>query len=537
VTLPRSFTRAAAAVTSIHAGLTADVLARHLQDVIVVLSTTVDEDDALAPAYLLATNLLARLYPTLVLDAPTGLQQQASETAVRVNPRVALAEPADDPSSCRIRLHVGRADGRVPVHGGDVVTIDAAGWVAAVDMPAPEGLGPAAAPAALAGAAIGVGEVFRAVFARWLPNGGRGVPSPALWDLVSGTCRADEGDGESWTRSSETAPMLGAVHLAGAGAIGQAAALTWREASATGELIVLDHDDVDVGNLQRYVLADDADEGADKTEVIARALARCGLVVRPVRQRWGQGPESAPGRAVVAVALDTADGRLSVAAGTHGRVYNAWTGPVDLGWSRHETFGGDEPCLACLYLPVGRRPSLHEQIGLALGQDPLRVRMYLPRGVVLSAPLAEVTPLPGQALPAEAPAWTASSLIDDLVTSGAIPAADRDAWAPRHVLDLWHEGVCGGSVLVRPGDKAEVPVPLAHQSALAGVMLATQVIVAADPALRARRDRAGQGRLDLLGSLPQVIGRPRQVTPGCLCRDDDYGRATRRTSQDPAGRD
>jgi len=529
VRLPRSFARSAAAASAVHAGLTADVLADRLRGVTVVLSTAADRRDPLAPAYLVAANLLARLYPTLLLQAPSGLLQDAREIVLAINPAVGLQEPGGTPPVRRVHLQVGRRIAPAAADVTDVVTVDAAGWVAAVDAGAPDGVGPPAAPSALAAGAIGAGEVFRAVFGEWLPDGGRRGPAPALWDLVTGVCRAPaagDGDGAAdWTADLGGTTALGTVHLAGAGAVGQAAVLTWRAAGASGELVVVDHETVDVGNLQRYVLTDDASEGTAKTEVVARALASSGLAVRQARHRWGQGEESAPGRGVVAVALDTADGRLAVAAGAHSRVYNAWTGAVDLGWSRHETFGGHEPCLACLYLPTGPRPSLHEQIASALGQDPLRIRMYLPPGSLLSGLPSFILPLPGEPLPPEADGWTARSLLDDLIATGVLPAADRGAWAARHVLDLWHEGVCGGTLLVRPGDLPDVPVPLAHQSALAGIMLATQLLVAADPVLRDRRDAAGQGRLDLLRALPQVVGRPKQVTAGCLCRDPDYVRA------------
>jgi hypothetical protein len=68
----------------------------------------------------------------------------------------------------------------------------------------------------------------------------------------------------------------------------------------------------------------------------------------------------------------------------------------------------------------------------------------------------------------------------------------------------------------------EAMVPLAHQSALAGVMLAASMLVAADPALRELRAEAVEARVDLLRGFPQVLPRPRQLTSGCICSDPDY---------------
>jgi len=72
----------------------------------------------------------------------------------------------------------------------------------------------------------------------------------------------------------------------------------------------------------------------------------------------------------VLAALDTPEARIAVQAGLPEHVYNAWTQPADLGWSRHEAFG-TQPCLVCLYWPDRRQPSQHELIADALGQADL----------------------------------------------------------------------------------------------------------------------------------------------------------------------
>ena len=69
--------------------------------------------------------------------------------------------------------------------------------------------------------------------------------------------------------------------------------------------------------------------------------------------------------------------------------------------------------------------------------------------------------------------------------------------------------------------------PLALQSALAGVMLAVSAIVANVPQLAAHSPFMTEMRLDLLSGPPQVLGRPRQRTPGCLCGDPVYLQAAR----------
>jgi hypothetical protein len=529
MSLPRFFYRAADAAAAAGPRLTRDVLEARLEAVVVTASTNVGREDPRAHGYLLAVNLLARLYPRLQLVAPPPLRSDAEALALSINPSIELLAPTDDPLRTApelFRVHVG---GDRPATSSEV-TVDAAGWVVAVDVAAPDGLGPAAPSAALAAAALATRELFRAIFAEWMNVSPRVGPVPAFWDVVTGECRDPQAGipAGGWTEAETIKPDLGTVHLAGAGAVGQAATLTWRAAGASGVLVPVDHQIVDVGNLQRYVLTTDASEGETKVAIIASALEGSSLVVQPELCRWGESSQAEPGRHTVAVALDSADDRLGVAGGTHGRVYNAWTSPVDVGWSRHESFGGDEVCLGCLYWPRGPQPSLNEKIATALQQDPLRIRMYLSLRIPIATVPPTIQPRPGEPLPAAAARWTQRSLLEDLVASGRIAEADAARWATSTVKELWHDAVCA-SMLARLPDDLVVDVPLAHASALAGIMLATQVIIANDPRLLRRRDGHVEARIDVARPLPQILGRPRQPHSECICRDPAFVSAWIRT--------
>jgi hypothetical protein len=64
---------------------------------------------------------------------------------------------------------------------------------------------------------------------------------------------------------------------------------------------------------------------------------------------------------------------------------------------------------------------------------------------------------------------------------------------------------------------------MAHQSALAGIMLATELLVASSDDLRALRPMAPEGRFNVLVGLPQSPARARTtLTKNCLCTDADY---------------
>ena len=201
------------------------------------------------------------------------------------------------------------------------------------------------------------------------------------------------------------------------------------------------------------------------------------------------------------------------------------TQPADVGWSRHESFG-EEPCLACLYVPTGRRPSQHELVSRALRQPELRVLAYLTFRVPVDSPLRpeQIPRLPNHPVPQDASTWVSQSILEDIGQRIGTDSDGLSIWKGKQIGDLYREGICGGAII---SDKLgelpqEVAVPLAHQSAFGGIMLATQLIVGSSSELQPFRSTSTEARLDVLAGLPQVVARPRQRTPSCLCSDSDF---------------
>jgi hypothetical protein len=95
--------------------------------------------------------------------------------------------------------------------------------------------------------------------------------------------------------------------------------------------------------------------------------------------------------------------------------------------------------------------------------------------------------------------------------------------------------VCAGMLIEHAGDRrvGEVSVPLAHQSALAGILLASWLVVDRVPALRALRASATQARYDVLRGGVQVWPRVRGRVVRCLCSDPDYRHRYRERWPDP----
>lgn len=511
--LPRFFSRVRDALTPV-ADINPEALERHLDGTPVVIDAPTAADEAGLAGPLMAANLAARLYPKIQLTGTTDFTTAAADLIMSINP---LADVTTNQSAPSVVSAVGVTFGTSDVAiRSSMVRVTSSGWNIALDTELPD-LGPGHPIANLAGASIAMGEVFRAAFGSALNTGGSSGPSPATLNLLTleGASAAPYG-----SANLELPP----THLVGAGAIGQAFLHALLTSGVSAELTVVDPELITVSNLQRYVLTVDTDEHASKTDLAGKAAAGSNLKVTPVPTKWGEDHRTGPGVLQAAVALDTAASRLEVAASLPGRTYNAWTQPADIGWSRHERFG-TEPCLACLYYPNRPRPSDHENIAAAFGQHPLRMLTYLVRGTPVGQPLPEVGEIAGMPSPPEMPSWLFTSLLDDLVAAGSLTPQEAPAWAGRTLGSLYRDGVCAGGLVHLSATEPEALAPLAHQSALAGVMLAAALIHAADPELAPHRPAAIEARIDMLRRLPQRIARPRQRTPGCICSDADYLKA------------
>lgn len=508
MTLPRFLSRIADAAGPLLSGLDASSIGTRLQEVTVALR--IDRRTALldgqAPGFLLAVNLAARLYPNIVLDAPDSLKAEATKLARAINPGVELSDGEGD---VELLWGAGRPSaGRV--------TVACEGWTVFVDREE-QLCGECVAAAAMGAACFAMAQIFRAVFAMHLEHG-RTAARPWELNLVTlGEGGADvPGPGQI---------DLGSVHLAGCGAIGQAAVMTLAALPVSGTIVAVDHDSIDEGNLQRYVLAHDKDVSSNKPGLVKRALKGTRLEVQSVKTRWGEDDRSGVGAETVLTALDSESDRIGVQASLPRTVYNAWTQPDDIGVSRHERFG-EEPCLACLYWPRGPKPSRSELIAKALGQPELRVLIYLVHKLPVRAVLAaaQITGTLRLSPPEDVSAWTERSLLADVAEVFGRDPGELEQFGDLTVELLYREGICAGMLHGADGENRaqEVSVPLAHQSALAGVLLAIDFFVARSPELKRMRPALPEIRYDVLRDNPQEMRAPSSRREHCICEDSDF---------------
>jgi len=434
----------------------------------------------------LLIRLLARLYPRLSL---AGRNTEAHATSLHdlarsINPEIEITDDGD----ATFWIVVGD-DVAAPPY--PFIAAGCRGWhgmvgtepVPVMDTRNPFGAGVAAA--------IAAANVFRHIFV-----------SPELLDssAVLGAIP------DNWELPTPSNVDIGAGNvLCGLGAVGEAVAWALAKADVRGCLELVDDETVQLDNMQRYVLTGMPDEGQIKTNLAAKFLDER-FHVREHALRWSAFVErNGYAWERVICAVDSAGGRREVQASLPRWICNAWTQPGDLGVSRH--FFGRGACLACLYMP--RTPTLNEDaiIANALGIPDapflMRVRELLYRND--GAP-------------------------DDLLAliADRRPELDRAAlmnFSGRPLRELYREGFCGGAILPRGlagTPQADVHVPVAHQSALAGVLAAAALVV---DALGLRPSQTDSLRIDLLRPLPSRVGfQPIGAESGCLCQDRDYQR-------------
>ncbi len=427
----------------------------------------------------LATSLVARLYPKIAITGKAGVIGEFKELAKSINPDIEFADQADASTTIGI--------GAVSLKGG--IYPAASGWVAKLES-SPRNLnGPKNPYAAGAAACLASAELFRRVF----------IGSTSDGEFAVSLLNFDKDTG---AESKYSKIDIGDVAFVGIGAVGNAAlwALS-RDSAVQGNVDLVDAEVVELSNLQRYVLASNADIGKSKVD-LAKALfsgSKVNSAAHKVNLEEFVQPNELLEVPTLVISVDNVDARRAAQALLPKMVINGWTGEQALGASWH-VFSRDVACLACLYHPHGAGLSAIDQAANALGLTVERTAQLW----VTRQPLSS----------------------DDLtVVSHALGVSEHELapWRRKPLGDIYTDVVCGAVPLnVRGATRVEM-VPLAHQSALAGILMAAELIKRSHPELAKMAQAEPLVSWDnILQPPPAIWGKPRAREPGCICGDADY---------------
>jgi hypothetical protein len=434
----------------------------------------------------LSVRLLARIYPTIVIRGEGSAARSLSNTALglaqQINPNI---DSATEPT---VEVAIGKE--LPPAGTWKRIFVGSSAWNALMSLSAPREVGNSDNPfGAGASACLGAANLFRYIFLGSRAN----LDQDIVFSTLTGEPTASP--------NAAITGSLGEIVLVGAGAIGNAAAWALSRVRLDGVVHVVDHQTIDLGNLQRYILAGRRHESTVKVEALGEYF-KDSVRLTPHHQRFADFVASHGYHwQKMLLALDSADDRRAAQASLPEWVANAWTQPGDLGVSTHDFVNG--ACVSCLYLPEGPVENEDAIIASVLNMSDklMQVRVLLHTGEGLSR-----------------------EFLEGVAVARDIPIERLLPFEGRPINILYSEGVCGGAVIPLGSaglPRQEVHVPLAHQSALSGILLAASAV---------RRslglDKAGTSitRIDVMATLAEYLTQAAAKHPRgiCICQDADY---------------
>lgn len=449
----------------------------------------------------LSIRLIARFYPKIALipldTKAEELQPQLSALAKRINPKIAITTRRKDINDVIV---VGKT---VPsgMDKANSYFIGSDGWIAKFSRTAPVGSNRSKNPfGAGVAACLAAANIFRRIFT-----------DAELDDALEFSVLDLDAKSKHLLNPSFSKVRLGNVYLVGAGAIGHG--FLWaisRYTNASGKLTIVDHDDIDLFNIQRYVLTERRDKGFSKVKLAANYLAvHKGLHVTQIKGKWENYVSSLPDKnwkfESVVSALDTPKDRIELQAALPKWIVNGWTGDSDVGVSHHDFI--NHACLACLYMPS--KPALNEDqlIAMALGFPPINpILMDIRTRLEQSKPLDR-------------------DFLNTVATNKNVPLEKLLPYEGKSLRTLYTKGVCSGAVMelaTSSKDVARAEVPMPFQSAFAGILEAAILIAHAAGELHL----PSFTRLNLMKRFSGAgVSWNESKSPRCFCNDEDYRQA------------
>lgn len=300
--------------------------------------------------------------------------------------------------------------------------------------------------------ALAVGEVFK----KLLPEINPDKISHIEYDLLT------HGTAKQPVIEPKIPEIINLNNLAivGCGAVGQALCLGLKlSARLTGQIILFDQDKLDQSNEQRYIIGVEEVRGTSKAQHMANFLQNSNpsliaLAVQSKFEDYVTVTYPNPLGEEVVVSVDNVWTRVNVQAALPKVVWNGWTdvasGSLRYGVSRH-SLGNENECLSCSYYPDGTSPSELEMNSIMTGLPKDEIQQLLDNKAICT-----------------------SQLIEKVSRNTGIPLQTLLPNINQPFHKLLH-GDCG--VFTQRIHGIGVTAPAPHQPMLAGILLASQLIL------------------------------------------------------------
>jgi hypothetical protein len=403
--------------------------------------------------------------------------EDLSSLANSINPEIEWAQSA----SPKYTIGIGTTKPGVSLFPS------ASGWVSRLNHSSNAGSGPENPYSSGAAACLASAELFRRVFLR---TGVEGDVSVSLLNF-------DEKTGADLELSQAS---LGEVLFVAVGAVGNGAiwALS-RDSNRPSHLTLIDAEALALSNLQRYVLGRLKDVGRLKIDIAKDAFEHCHAQVETFAETLEQYADRTGGikTPTICISVDNVLSRRAAQALLPRTVVNGWTGEQSLGASWHVF--SEAACLACLYHPHGVGSSQTDQAARALGLTPMRAaELWVTRVPLSEDDIAHAAEKLGVSPPVLAP------------------------WKGKQLGDLYTDVVCGAVPIELPVAHRMETVPLSHQSVLAGVLMAAELVKRTTELRELSQKEVLVSWENVLREPPNIWAIPRARENDCICSDADF---------------
>ena len=457
----------------------------------------------------LITRLISRLYPKLkIVDLSKKHSNKRSELldlAKEINSNIEIVSTETEED---IYIVAGFSEQKIKTNGV-VIYFGSDNWTSKYSISKVQSFNKSENPFGCGiSACIVSSNIFRYIFRDYLSN------SPLDEELSLSVYSLTE-------ETNKNNPHLGDiifndVVIAGIGAIGNGT--VWALSNLyhlKGDIVLVDDETVSLSNLQRYVMFKESDIKDVKVEVALKLFSQENLKVEHFKGAWKDYIQHRNEWNIncVAVGIDNEKDRIGIQSSLPRTIFNSFTEPEAIGITRHKDFSIDA-CLACSYIPLKKKKNFINEVAdnCNIADKSEMVKDYYN----LDKSVDDI--------------WLPKydqSLLDVIAKANKIDIAKLSHFKGLKINQFYSDFVCGGVILNLSQTENEitnVDAPLAFQSAMAGILLASELVkYFTDTSL------IQELRTDFYHLAPIVNGfNPfhrmieKDKTNRCLCRDNDF---------------
>ena len=400
----------------------------------------------------LAIRLLSRLYPKIKISDLTNENQEIvdklTEKALAINSRIEITQ--ETPT---ISLVIGftplenRNSRKIIYVGSDY-------WIAKLSSEHPVGSGSSNLPfAAGSSVCIGVSNVFRFVFKELIDD--------CEFDIDVNLSLINLTQTDEFERIDIDQIDIDGTILVGFGAIGNG--FVWALSNTpniNGKFTLIDPENIEPSNLQRYCLVEEKHIETLKVQIAENLFQDTEIELNPFEGDWTKYLNSNENwnNELVCIGVDSAKDRIAIQSSLPKSILNAYTESNLIGITRHSNFL-ESACLSCGFIPEHeiKSHSLTVAENLKIPSEETSIRELLYLNMSVDRKFLELV------------AEANSVEIDELLQ-----------YEGENINNFYSTVVCGGYLLsmsTSNGEAVDIEAPLAFQSALAGILLASELII------------------------------------------------------------